>query len=301
MSKNKLEGIIAYPITPYDENDHINLTAFEDIVANLIKSQADAICVLGSAGENSYLELEEWKSVLQSAKNCIPNHIPLVVGLCELKTKNAINKAKLAQAAGADILMVIPASYWKLTDDEIFDYYKAIADEIELPIMLYNNPTTSGVDISPELIFKIYNEINNIQYLKESTGDLKRICKIINLTKHKLPIFLGSNPHALDALAIGVSGWCTAAPNLIGTLPKELYQAIQNQDLCLARKLFHMQFPLLEFITSNGLVRTVKYGYKLLGKDYGKPRLPLKELDVNKQEVLKEILQILGEMQSCTK
>ena len=123
--------------------------------------------------------------------------------------------------------MVIPVSYWKLTDQEIFEYYQAIAQETTLPIMIYNNPATSGVDMSPELIVRMFNNIANIMMVKESSGDIQRMHKIYELSKGELPFYNGCNPLALEALCAGASGWCTAAPNLLGQRPQQLIEHVK--------------------------------------------------------------------------
>ena len=123
--------------------------------------------------------------------------------------------------------MVIPVSYWKLTDQEIFEYYQAIAQATSLPIMVYNNPATSGVDMSPELIVRMFNNIANIMMVKESSGDIQRMHKIYELSKGELPFYNGCNPLALEALCAGASGWCTAAPNLLGQRPQQLIEYVK--------------------------------------------------------------------------
>jgi len=203
----------------------------------------------------------------------------------------AIQKAKKAEQLGADVIMVIPVSYWKLTDQEIYDYYQQIAASVKLPIMVYNNPATSGIDMSPELIVKMFNEIDNICMVKDSTGDIQRMHKFHALSGGKLPFYNGSNPLALEAFCAGATGWCTAAPNLLGDLPKQLYQAIQQGDLPKAQAIFYQQLPVLSFIVKGGLPKTVKSGLNLLGFSVGVPRSPLQGATGAEIEQLKGLIQ----------
>ena len=108
-----------------------------------------------------------------------------------------------------------------------FEYYQAIAQATTLPIMIYNNPATSGVDMSPELIVRMFNNIANIMMVKESSGDIQRMHKIYELSKGELPFYNGCNPLALEALCAGASGWCTAAPNLLGQRPQQLIEYVK--------------------------------------------------------------------------
>lgn len=191
--------------------------------------------------------------------------------------------------------MVIPISYWKLRDQEIFEYYQAIAKETTLPIMIYNNPATSGVDMSPELIVRMFNSIANITMVKESSGDIQRMHKIYELSKGELPFYNGCNPLALEALCAGASGWCTAAPNLLGQRPQQLIEHIKNGELEQAQNSFYQQLPLLRFIVNGGLPKTIKAGLQLKGVSAGLPRKPLsKATDIE----LNQLKQLLSEIEN---
>ncbi|EPF69495.1 dihydrodipicolinate synthase family protein [Acinetobacter gyllenbergii] len=288
----KIEGIIAYPVTPFKAGgQQLDLEALTISLNALLESQCDAIAPLGSAGESAYLTWQEWQQVAQTTIEVVNQRVPVIVGISELTTAMAIQKAKKAEELGADVIMVIPVSYWKLTDQEIYDYYQQIAASVKLPIMVYNNPATSGIDMSPELIVKMFNEIDNICMVKDSTGDIQRMHKFHALTQGQLPFYNGSNPLALEAFCAGATGWCTAAPNLLGDLPKQLYQAIQQGDLSKAQAIFYQQLPVLSFIVKGGLPKTVKSGLNLLGFSVGVPRPPLQSATGAEIEQLKGLIQ----------
>lgn len=175
--------------------------------------------------------------------------------------------------------MVLPASYWKLSEAEILAHYQTIGASIDLPIMLYNNPATSGIDMSVELILRIFNAVANVTMVKESTGDIQRMHKLQLLGEGQVPFYNGCNPLALEAFAAGAKGWCTAAPNLIPQLNLDLYDAVLANDLDRARALFYRQLPLLDFILKGGLPATIKAGLCSLGLEVGDPRLPVFPLD----------------------
>jgi len=271
----KLNGIIGYPVTPFSDDNTINIAVLKQMLDLLIENGCDAIAPLGSTGESTYLEWDEWCLVAKTSIESINKRLPVIIGISELTTDQAIKKAQIAQSYGADALMIIPVSYWKLTDQEIFEYYQSIAQATTLPIMIYNNPTTSGVDMSPELIVRMFNQILNITMVKESSGDIQRMHQIYELSKGELPFYNGCNPLALEALCAGASGWCTAAPNLLGQLPQQLIQHVKNGNLNQAQKSFYQQLPLLRFIVSGGLPKTIKAGLQLKGISAGTPRKPL--------------------------
>lgn len=289
----KLEGIIAYPITPFKaENQEVDFDALTITLNALLEHQCDAIAPLGSAGESAYLSWQEWQQVAEKSIEVVNHRVPVILGISELTTTMAIQKAKKAEELGADVIMVMPISYWKLTDQEIYDYYQQIAAATKLPMMVYNNPTTSGVDMSPELIAKMFQEIENICMVKDSTGDIQRMHKFHELTQGKLPFYNGCNPLALEAFCAGASGWCTVAPNLLGKLPNQLYQAAKNGDLALAQSLFYKQLPLLRFIVQGGLPKTIKAGLNELGFSVGDPRKPLQKANPSEVNQLKSLMKM---------
>lgn len=289
----KLEGIIAYPITPFKaENQEVDFDALTITLNALLEHQCDAIAPLGSAGESAYLSWQEWQQVAEKSIEVVNHRVPVILGISELTTTMAIQKAKKAEELGADVIMVMPISYWKLTDQEIYDYYQQIAAATKLPMMVYNNTATSGVDMSPELIAKMFQEIENICMVKDSTGDIQRMHKFHELTQGKLPFYNGCNPLALEAFCAGASGWCTVAPNLLGKLPNQLYQAAKNGDLALAQSLFYKQLPLLRFIVQGGLPKTIKAGLNELGFSVGDPRKPLQKANPSEVNQLKSLMKM---------
>ncbi|KAA8731456.1 dihydrodipicolinate synthase family protein [Acinetobacter qingfengensis] len=289
----KLEGIIAYPITPFKaENQDIDFDALTITLNALLEQECSAIAPLGSAGESAYLSWQEWQQVAEKSIEVVNHRVPVILGISELTTTMAIQKAKKAEELGADVIMVIPISYWKLTDQEIYEYYQQIATATKLPIMVYNNPATSGVDMSPELITKMFQEIENICMVKDSTGDIQRMHKFHELTQGKLPFYNGCNPLALEAFCAGASGWCTVAPNLLGKLPHQLYQAAKSGNLTQAQTLFYKQLPLLRFIVQGGLPKTIKAGLNELGFNVGDPRKPLQKASPSEVNQLKSLIKI---------
>ncbi|TCW78094.1 dihydrodipicolinate synthase family protein [Burkholderia sp. SRS-46] len=290
-----LQGIIAYPVTPFSADGDVDLKALDALIERLIADGVHGIAPLGSTGESAYLSDAEWDAVADASIRAVRKRVPTVVGISDLTTAGAVRRARFAEQAGADAVMVLPVSYWKLGHDEIIGHYRAIGDAIGIPVMLYNNPATSGVDMSPELIATICRTVDNVTMVKESTGDITRMHRLAQLSDGAIPFYNGSNPMALAALAAGAAGWCTAAPNLNARLPLALYEAVRAGDLARARAIFHAQLPLLQFIVSGGLPVTVKAGLRLGGFDAGEPRKPLLPLGDDRTRELAHLLATLPE------
>lgn len=289
MKNNPFKGIIAYPITPFDQDEKVDIVLYKKLLERLIASGAHAVAPLGSTGVMPYLTDEEKEAITEATIDQVKGKVPVLVGVSNLTTERTIHHAKFAESAGANAVMIIPMSYWKLTDDEIVQHYDAVAKQISIPIMAYNNPATGGVDMSPALLKRLL-EIPNVSMVKESTGDVQRMHYLRRELGEDVAFYNGSNPLALAAFSAGATGWCTAAPNLIPKLNLDLYTAIQKNDLQEAQKLFYKQLNLLKFIVNKGLPRAIKAGLEIQGIEAGFLRSPLKSLTENEIEEFKLIL-----------
>ncbi len=294
MSTSNIHGIIGYTITPFTaDGEQIDLSALGRSIDQLIDSGVHAIAPLGSTGEGAYLSDAEWDQVSQFTLAHVAKRVPTIVSVSDLTTAKAVRRARLAEQYGADVVMVLPAAYWKLSEAEILAHYRVIGHSISTPIMLYNNPATSGTDMSVDLILRIFNAVENVTMVKESTGDIQRMHRLQQLGEGQIPFYNGCNPLALEAFAAGAKGWCTAAPNLIPALNLGLYEAVLANDLKTARELFYRQLPLLQFILKGGLPATIKAGLRLTGIEAGDPRLPVFPLSESGVSQLQQILKTL--------
>lgn len=272
-----LKGLIAYPITPFDRYERVDIPLFRSLVERLVVSGSHGIAPLGSTGVLPYLTDEEKEAVLEATLQQVNGRLPVLAGVSNLTTERTVYHARFAENAGAAAVMILPMSYWKLTDDEIFRHYETVARAISIPIMAYNNPATGGLDMSPALLRRLL-EIDNVTMIKESTGDIQRMQQLRRVLGEEVAFFNGSNPLALAAFAAGAAGWCTAAPNLIPELNNLLYQAVLANDAEAAREVFYRQYPILEFIVRKGLPRAIQAGLKRQGIEGGYLRSPLTPL-----------------------
>lgn len=293
MNNIPFKGVIAYPVTPFDQNENIDLPLFKKQVERLVASGSHAIAPLGSTGVMPYLKDTEKEAITEATMQQVAGRVPTLVGVSNLTTERTIYHAQFAEKAGATAVMIIPMSYWKLSDQEIIKHYDSVASKISIPIMVYNNPATSGVDMSPNLLKRLL-EIPNVTMVKESSGDIQRMHYLRRELGEDVAFYNGSNPLALAAFSAGANGWCTAAPNLIPELNIALYNAIQENDLQKARELFYQQMDLLKFIVAKGLPRSIKAGLDLLGIGGGHFKSPLNALNENEVEELKNILKTLN-------
>lgn len=295
MNNIPFRGVIAYPITPFNRMENIDIPLFKKQVERLVSAGSHAIAPLGSTGVMPYLNDLEKEEITEATMQQVAGRVPTLVGVSNLTTEKTVYHAQFAEKAGATAVMIIPMSYWKLTDDEIVKHYDTVASNISIPIMAYNNPATSGVDMSTTLLKRLL-EIPNVTMIKESSGDIQRMHSLKKELGESVAFFNGSNPLALSAFSAGARGWCTAAPNLIPELNIALYEAVQANDLDKAQKIFYKQFDLLKFIVAKGLPRSIKAGLDLLEVGGGYFKSPLKPLSENEIEELDNILSAIEEV-----
>jgi 4-hydroxy-tetrahydrodipicolinate synthase len=290
MLVDKFSGVIAYTVTPFTDDGEVNTNALTNVINKLIDTGASTIAALGSAGEGAYLDYDEWKLVADQSINIVDKRLPIIIGISELSTRKAIQKAIFAEEKGAEAIMVAPLVYYPLSEDEIYEHYSSISDAISIPIMVYSNPVSSGVEMSAEFILSMVQGIEQVCMIKESSVDINRVNTIKRLCGDTAAVFAGCNYLALDALKADVDGWCTAAPNLIGDGATRIINAVNNNDLVLAEMLFEHYKKLLEFMVDKGLARTVKAGLQLKGITVGTPRKPLKPLSEESTARLAKLL-----------
>ncbi|OBI08918.1 dihydrodipicolinate synthase family protein [Mycolicibacter heraklionensis] len=287
----QLSGIIGYPVTPFRDGG-IDTDVLTTVINRLIEAGVHAIAPLGSTGELAYLDDHEFETCVDASIAAVAGRLPVLMGISDLTTARTVRRARYAAQAGADAVMVSPVSYWKLSEREITGHYEAISDAVDVDIVAYNNPATSGIDMSPELLVSMFERIEHVTMVKESTGDLSRMLRMAELTGGRLPFFNGSNPLVLDALRAGAAGWCTAAPNLRPQPCLDLYTAVTGGEQDKAQAIYDELKPLLEFIVAGGLPTTVKAGLEMLGVPAGAPRRPLLPLDEAGRAELRGLLSL---------
>lgn len=296
MNTVPFKGVISYPITPFNGNEQVDIPLFKTLVERLVVAGSHGIAPLGSTGVLPYLTDAEKESITEATIEQVAERVPVLVGVSNLTTERTIYHAQFAEKAGAAAVMIIPMSYWKLTDDEIFTHYDKVASKINIPIMAYNNPATGGVDMSTTLLKRLL-EIPNVTMIKESTGDVQRMHTLKKELGEDVAFYNGSNPLALAAFAAGATGWCTAASNLIPELNLSLYEMIKLNDMKAAQKMFLDQLDLLKFIVAKGLPRAIKSGLEILGVQGGELRSPLRPLSTADQQQLARILENVAALQ----
>ncbi|MBC7263185.1 MAG: 4-hydroxy-tetrahydrodipicolinate synthase [Chloroflexi bacterium] len=294
----KLQGIFTVLVTPMtaaEEVDYKTLAALIDYVIE--EGGVHGIIPLGSTGEYYALTAEERRKVVEATFQAVRGRRPVVVGANATTTREVIEHCQHAEKWGAAGVMLAAPYYSLPTEDELFEHYKAVNDAIHIPIMLYNFPARSGVDLKPRLVQRLA-ELDNVQYLKESTGDITRVSEIIRLCGHKITLFCGYDSQALENFVLGAKGWVAGASNFIPRTHVKLFDlAVNKGDFRTARELYYKLLPILSVLEGGGkYIQFVKACCGLVGHPVGPPRRPLLPATPDEVAELEKALdQIKGE------
>ncbi|MBO1625133.1 MULTISPECIES: 4-hydroxy-tetrahydrodipicolinate synthase [Bacillus] len=287
----------AYPviITPMNQNEEINWEGLKQNIEHFIQEGVAGLVVNGSTGEFVSLTKEERFKVVETAVEQINGRIPLLVGTAAETTKEAIEYTQQAERAGASGALLINSYYAHPKEEEIYEHFKAVAESVQFPIMIYNNPFTSGVDISTETILRVGRDVENVTHVKESSGDIRKVRDITRKGKGDIETFCGADDLVLESFLVGATGWISVAGNAVPKLVTELFDAVQNKELERAWELYDKILPLCSFIEESGkYVQIIKRVMDLKGQTGGpsrKPRLPLTEEEDQKlQGILENLL-----------
>lgn len=292
MNKTIFKGTCTAAITPFTE-DGIDYESLKRQIEFQIGNGIDALCILGTTGEASTITDEEYDSVAKFSYDLIAGRTKFILGSGSNCTKKAVEKSKLAQKIGADGLLVVTPYYNKCTQKGLVRYYKAISDEVDIPLLCYNVPARTGVNILPETMAEIA-ELRNVGGIKEACGNMEQICETARLIRGKTALYSGDDNLNLAMLSIGSMGLISVASNI---LPKEvgdvarLYFAGKNdQAVALQEKLL----PIIDQLFTEVNPIPVKKAVELMGLGSGILREPLTELEPEHAATLKKALVDFG-------
>jgi len=217
------------------------------------------------------------------------------VGINAENTNAAIELANYAKEKKAFGIMVSAFSYIPLKENEIFKYFRDIAVNVRLPIILYNNPISSGYSLSPEFMVELANEVDEIQFIKDSSGDTSQLESLLTLTaKSTIKIFNGSNKIAFEALRVGVAGWCTVTSCFLGQHTNNIISHARNGSKIYSNDQIALFKKLFLFLGEKGLIQSSKAAISHLGINVGEPRPPLLDLTKGDKQYLIYLLDLIS-------
>jgi len=291
--KRRIFGVIPPIVTPFTRTHEIDEGALKSVTQFLLEAGVNGIVTCGSTGEFALMSLDERKRVTEIVLEVVGNQVPVIEGVTAVRTEDAMMLANHAKDLGLDAVLAAPPYYYKIEEKELYSYYSGLA-RVDIPIIVYNNPGTTKLDMSPDFISRLASDFDNIDYVKESTGDAQRVSDIEWLTD-KIEVICGWDPLIYDFLTHGVKSWIATVANVIPRHCVDLVGLAAKNDFGAARQLFYKLFPLIKLIDGPKFVQCAKAGLKLVGQNSGFLRNPLQPLGDNELRHMKELL---GELQS---
>lgn len=288
----RMYGIIAVTVTPFTEKGAIDYATASKHINWLINSGVHGLLPVGATGEFAAFCLEERKEYAAFVMKEVAGRVPVAIGAVSQNVDITIEVAEHAAAIKADSVMILPPPGLHLNQEEIYEYYKHLSAKISIPIMVYNNPGSSGVDIAPETIERIAT-LPNMVYLKESTGDMSRMTRMTDTVADKFEVLCGCEKLAYESFMMGAKGWVCVFANVAPAQCVSLYDLVVNkQDFDAARKVYQKMLPMLRLIEDTGeLWQVVKYAMKQQGIGNGLLRRPRQPISRETREAVDLVLQ----------
>lgn len=288
MKKILFEGCGTAISTPFTE-DGVNYETFEKMIEDQIKGEVDAIIVCGTTGEASTMTKEEKKEAIKFVVDKVAGRTKVIAGTGSNNTKDAIEMSKYAESVGVDGLLVVTPYYNKTTQAGLVEHYKAIANEVKLPIIMYSVASRTGVNITPETCLEL-SKVENIVAIKEASGNISQVAKIASLCKDNLTIYSGNDDQIIPVLSLGGKGVISVLSNV---MPKYTHDMVKKYLEGNTEEATKMQLDVIDLIGALFIEvnpTPVKYALNQMGYNYGKPRLPLIEPSEKSKETIKEIM-----------
>jgi 4-hydroxy-tetrahydrodipicolinate synthase len=276
-------------VTPFDNKGNVDFSRTTQLVEYLTTNGTDSLVITGTTGESATLTTEEKIALFQHVVKVVDGRIPVIAGTGTNNTHASISLTKKAEAAGVDGIMLVVPYYNKPNQEGLFQHFKAIAMSTNLPVMLYNIPGRSAVNMSVDTIVRL-SLIDNIVAVKEASGDLTAMTEIITRTSGDFQLYSGDDGITLPVLSIGGNGIISVASHIIGNEMQDMIRSYENGEVSKAAKIHQRLLPVMKamFIAPNP--SSLKTALQIKGLDMGSVRLPLVPLTEKERNELAQVL-----------
>ena len=291
MKKIIFKGCGTAIATPFNEQG-VNLQEFAKLVEEQIQNEVDSIIVCGTTGEAATMTEEERLQTIECAVKVANGRVPIIAGTGSNNTKAVIEMNKKVEKIGVDGVLVVTPYYNKTTQKGLIMHYSEIAKNTKLPIILYNVPGRTGVNIKPETALEL-SKIENIVAIKEASGDLSQIAKTINLCRENLNVYSGNDDQIIPILSLGGIGVISVLSNVRPKYTHDMCYKFFNKEVEMATKMQIDALPLINALFSEVNPIPVKEALNIIGYNFGEPRLPLIKLSEENRKKLENELNSL--------
>ncbi|ACA59459.1 4-hydroxy-tetrahydrodipicolinate synthase [Candidatus Desulforudis audaxviator] len=281
--------VLTAMVSPFDKNMELNLPMARKLARHLVDSGSDGLVVCGTTGESPTLSKEEKLELFRTVVDEVGGRAVVVAGTGSYSTKDSIALTQAAEKLGVDAVMLVCPYYNKPSQDGLYQHFRAVAESTNLPVMIYNIPGRTSINLLPQTCARLA-EIGNIVAIKEASGNMDQATELRRLLPDHFHIYSGDDSMTLPLLAVGGKGVVSVAAHLVGGKIQEMINAFTSGNITLAAKLHSSLFPLIKglFMTTNPV--PVKAALGMLGLNVGPPRLPLVEATEQEKEKLRVLL-----------
>ena len=283
------EGVGTAIVTPFDKENNINFDRFGELIEFQIDNNADAIVVAGTTGEPSTLEEYEFRDLIEYAIISVNNRIPVIIGAGSNNTKVSIQKAKLAKALGADGILLVTPYYNKTSQLGLIKHYEAVCGSMDLPVILYNVPSRTGMSVELDT-YEQLAKIPNLIGIKEASGSISYMAKLLAKYGERFDVYSGNDDMIVPAMSLGAKGVISVASNIIPDIIFDMCTFCLDNNFVEATKLQLKYLNLINELFSEVNPIPVKAALKLMDKDPGHPRPPLWDLSFEKLAKLQKTM-----------
>ncbi len=288
------EGAGVALMTPFDHKGEVNFPKLSELIEEQIAGGTDAIISCGTTGESSTMSHEEHVEVIRYTCEAVKGRIPVIAGTGSNCTKEAIHLSKEAEKAGADGLLLVTPYYNKATQNGLITHYKAIAEAVNIPILLYHIPGRTGVTMKPETIVTLCREVPNIVGVKEASGNFSSIATMMHLADGCVDLYSGNDDQIVPLLAMGGKGVISVLSNVAPRQTHDICQSFFDGDVKRSLELQLKAVPLITQLFCEVNPIPVKTAMNLMGKEVGPLRLPLTEMEAANQKNLAAAMKEYG-------
>lgn len=275
-------------VTPFHEDGSVNYEKLAELVEEQIAGGTDAIIACGTTGEAATMSEEEHMDVIRFIIKAVNHRIPIIAGTGSNCTATAIDLSKQAEEAGAEGVLLVTPYYNKATQGGLIQHYEAVAGAISLPCILYNVPSRTGVTIQPETMAYLYQHVENIVGVKDATGNISMITKLMSLVDENFLLYSGDDDQIVPLLSVGASGVISVLSNVAPRQTHEICQKWFDGDIKGAREAQFKAYPLIKALFAEVNPIPVKAALNLMGKNVGSLRLPMTEATDSTKALLKD-------------
>ena len=281
-------------VTPMYENGEVNYGKLGELLEEQIAGGTDAIIICGTTGESSTLTHEEHLDVIRYAIQCVNKRIPVIAGTGSNCTDTAVYLSQEAEKAGADALLLVTPYYNKATQKGLKEHYTKIAASVSLPIILYNVPSRTGCNLQPETIAYLAEHVENIVGVKEASGNISQVAKLMSLAGDKIELYSGNDDQIVPILALGGVGVISVLSNVAPRQTHEIAASYLAGDTEKSRRLQLEAIELIDALFCEVNPIPVKTALNLMGKEVGPLRAPLCEMEEANEQRLRSAMQAYG-------